>query len=162
MASGEGSYFILLEEYKRHILRAGKTFEDGKMRRGDIVRKGNVCLVPEIGKTEQDLIFWSVEEKKFFVKCRRTALEPLTSKALELLLAIDDPEERWQVYSDKELLYFGLRHVLCIGKHVQICFPSGKDGAGYIRHVGKITGRNGTWFGIELDKVNLLHYQKRH
>ena len=154
MASGDGSsYFILLKEHTRQNLHLNKVYTFGKMGKGSIVMEGSVGLLPENNSTEQEKMFWSVDDKSSFIKCRKTHLELVTREILELLLPVKTPEERWRVYSDKGLLDFGLRQDGCVGEHVKIRFTSGKDGSGIIRHVGAVNGRNGTWFGLELDQV---------
>ena len=156
MASGfeAGSYFLLLRDCKRRKIWRAEVLEVGKIRQGTILME-NSSLVSENQTNKEELKLWSIEEKSAYVTCEITDVSLLTPEECELLLPITDIllSERWRVYNDKELLQFGLLHNGCIGQHVRIRLPSGRDSTGYIRYVGELTERVGTWFGIELDEV---------
>ena len=151
--NGGISYFILLQEHESTLVQRSTAYKAGKMKRGSIMKEDSAGLVPVNKTTEKERIIWSVENNLRYVKCKTTDLTPLTLNELELLLGIENPEERCRVFDDKELFDFGLRLDKCVGEHVQIDFHDGTVSSGYIRHVGPVTGRKGTWFGIELDQV---------
>ena len=156
MASGfeDGSYFLLLKDFKRTEIWRGDIFEIGKIRKGTILMEDSTPVL-ENQTNQQTLKLWSIEEKSAYVTCEMTDVSLLTPEECELLLPIADLllSERWRVYNDKELLQFGLLHDGCVGQHVRIRLPGGRDSTGYIRYVGEVAERVGTWFGIELDEV---------
>ena len=157
MASGftDGSYFLLLKTISRKEVWGGRVFEIGNMIKGAILMEDSSYSASENHTNQKELKLWSIEEKSAYVTCDMTDVVPLTPEECELLLPIADLYvlERLRVYNDKELLQFGLLHDRCIGQHVRIRLPNGRDSTGNIRYVGKLTERVGTWFGIELDEV---------
>ena len=148
-------YYILLEDkfgyevIQEHGLHSEPRDSPVQVLKGSIVRQKPPVRFLVDRDTEVNVE--SVDDSTITLTCKKRFLSSLQLREAKLLAAIPNNTDRYTVFMDKNWLKDG--DFIGVGLVVDLI---DKSQFGKVRYKGKVEGRRGIVFGIELSKVRTI------